>query len=70
MSADDERLNEEGELSLASEYLVQIGRLEECEAHGVYYGGGVWDLEEDFYKEVMSDRNKGERGPVPWAAGR
>jgi hypothetical protein len=69
MGMDDDRLNEEAEVAMATSYLVQIGRLEECEAHGTYFGGGVWDLEEDFYKEVMNDRNKGDRGPVPWAAG-
>lgn len=68
MGMDDERLNHEGNIAMASEYLVHIDRLEECEAHGVIFGGGVWDLEDDFYKEVMNDRNKGKSGPVPWAA--
>ena len=67
MGMDDQRLEHEGNIAQASAYLVEIGRLEECEAHGVYFGGGHWDLEDDFYKQVMNDRNKGAAGPVPWA---
>ncbi|PTV74730.1 hypothetical protein [Agrobacterium pusense] len=61
-------MEHEENLAMASSYLVDIGRLERCEAHGSIYGGAVWDLEEDFYKQVMNDRNRGAHGPVPWAA--
>lgn len=64
----EEMLRREEDLSMAADYLVSIGRLEHCDAHGTIYGGGVWDLEQDFYREVMNDRNKGVNGPVPWAA--
>lgn len=32
------------------------------------YGGGGMELDEDFYRRAMTDRNRGDHGPVPWAA--
>ncbi|MBZ9991411.1 hypothetical protein LB572_30405 [Mesorhizobium sp. BH1-1-5] len=61
-------MEHEENLAMAASYLVNIGRLESCEAHGTIYGGAAWDLEDDFYKQVMNDRNRGANGPVPWAA--
>ncbi len=54
-------------LALAAGYLVRQGILEQCEFHGEIYGDG-WDLEGDFWKFAMADRNRGESGPIPWAA--
>ena len=68
MSIDDERLGREEQVAVAASYLVKIGWLQECEDHGVTYGGGEWDLESDFFKRVMSDRKKGQAGPAPWAS--
>ena len=61
-------LEHEGNVALATAYLVQRGNLERCEAHDEVFGGGYWDLESDFWKFSMADRNRGENGPVPWAA--
>lgn len=63
-----QKLEQDDSERMAAEYLADIGRLDRCEAHGTIYGGAVWDLEEDFYKQVMNDRNRGANGPVPWAA--
>ncbi|MBX3577655.1 MAG: hypothetical protein KF723_10605 [Rhizobiaceae bacterium] len=55
-------------LAMAASYLARIGTLEHCEAHGEIFGGGYWELEDDFWKRVMADRNRGDDGPIPWAA--
>ena len=55
-------------IAAAAAYLVRIGHLEACQVHGEIYGGGYWDLEEEFWKKVMADRNRGDNGPIPWAA--
>jgi len=55
-------------LALAAAYLVSQGKLEQCEFHGEIYDGGFWDLEGDFWRFAMADRNRGDRGPIPWAA--
>ncbi|WP_152968367.1 hypothetical protein [Gemmobacter sp. LW-1] len=60
-------MEHEENLTLAARYLVQKGVLEECEIHGEIYGDG-WDLENDFWKFAMADRNRGDNGPIPWAA--
>lgn len=54
-------------LQRAAAYLVRKGALEQCAYHEEIYGGGM-DLEEDFWRNAMADRNRGENGPVPWAA--
>lgn len=64
----EQQIRQEENRQMAAEYLADIGRLERCEAHGTVYGGAVWDLEDDFYKQVMYDRNRGANGRVPWAA--
>ncbi|WP_027991909.1 hypothetical protein [Sinorhizobium meliloti] len=61
-------LEREGNLALAADYLVQKGVLEKCEHHGEIFGGGYWDLEPEFWRNGMADRNRGASGPVPWAA--
>ena len=61
-------LEHEGNLALAADYLVQKGLLEQCEGHGQIYGGGYWDIERDFWRNAMADRNRGDHGPIPWAA--
>jgi len=58
--------HEEG-LSRAAAYLVEKGHLQECEVHGEIHGGGFWELEPDFWRSVMADRNRGDFGPIPWA---
>ena len=64
----EKMLLQENNLQMAAEYLADLGRLERCEAHGTIFGGAAWDLEAEFYKQVMYDRNRGFNGPVPWAA--
>lgn len=64
----NEMLRHDENIQMAAEYLAHIGRLERCDAHGTIFGGAVWELEDDFYKRVMYDRNRGANGPVPWAA--
>ncbi|WP_024311123.1 hypothetical protein [Sinorhizobium medicae] len=64
----EEELRRDENRQMAAEYLADIGRLERCGAHGTIFGGAAWDLEDDFYKKVMYDRNRGADGPVPWAA--
>jgi hypothetical protein len=66
-SAKNAMIEHDENLATAAAYLVKLGNLEECEAHGVIYGGGFWDLEDDFWKKVMIDRNRGDLGPIPWA---
>jgi hypothetical protein len=61
-------IEHEQNVALAAAYLVKVGLLEQCEFHEEIYGGGSWDLESDFWRNAMADRNRGERGPVPWAA--
>ncbi|MCY0146879.1 hypothetical protein OEG84_03890 [Hoeflea sp. G2-23] len=61
-------MEHEDNLAVATAYLVEIGSLEECEAHGLVFGGGAWDLEPDFWKRVMGERKRGDRGSIPWAA--
>ena len=56
-------------LAQAANYLVSIGHLQKCPYHDEIYGGADWDLESDFWRNVMADRNRGENGPVPWAIG-
>ena len=60
-------MEHEDNLALAAGYLVQKGVLEQCDFHGEIYGGG-WDLEQDFWRNAMADRNRGDNGPIPWAA--
>ena len=61
-------MEQERNVSVAAAYLVSIGRLEQCEFHNEITGGGDWELEDDFWRNVMADRNRGKRGPIPWAA--
>ncbi|MFC2969473.1 hypothetical protein [Acidimangrovimonas pyrenivorans] len=61
-------MEHEDNLAAATGYLVDKGALEFCEFHGLAYGGGYSDLDSDFYRFAMADRNRGENGPVPWAA--
>ena len=61
-------IEQEQNVALAATYLVKVGLLEKCEFHEEIYGGGSWDLESDFWRNAMADRNRGERGSVPWAA--
>lgn len=61
-------LQHEGHLAAASAYLVELDMLKECEMHGVIYDGGYWELESDFWRKVMNERNLGENGKLPWAA--
>jgi hypothetical protein len=61
-------MEHEENLAMAASYLAKIGTLESCEAHGEIFGGGYWDLEDDFWRRVMGDRKRGENGPIPWAA--
>lgn len=62
----DAMLAHQEDVAAASAYLVEKGLLEACEDHGVIYGGG-WDLEKVFWRNAMADRNRGDRGPIPWA---
>jgi hypothetical protein len=64
----DIMMKHEDDLAMATSYLVRLGMLESCDAHGTIYGGGAWDLDQTFYKQVMGDRKHGANGPVPWAA--
>jgi hypothetical protein len=66
--AKEAMMEHEENLSAAAAYLVDKGILEECEAHGEIFGGGFFDLENDFWRNSMADRNRGDRGPIPWAA--
>lgn len=66
-SAKNAMMERESDLAAAASYLVRIDTLQQCEAHGEIFGGGYWKLEDDFWKKVMSDRNRGNNGPVPWA---
>lgn len=52
---------------LAAAYLVSQGVLKQCPVHHEIYGGFM-DLEDDFWRNAMADRNRGKNGPVPWAA--
>ena len=58
---------QEQERALAADYLVTKSILKRCEAHGEIYGGG-WKLEKDFWSLAMADRNRGDKGLIPWAA--
>jgi len=60
-------MEHEANLHFAAAYLVKKGALEQCPVHEEIYGGGM-DLEDDFWRNAMADRNRGENGPVPWAA--
>ncbi|MEX0404059.1 hypothetical protein ABGN05_00105 [Aquibium sp. LZ166] len=66
--AKEAMLRHEEDVAMATSYLVSKGALEKCEYHGEVYGGGMWDLEGDFWRNAMADRNRGDRGPTPWAA--
>lgn len=66
--AKEAMLEHEGGLAAAAAYLVLKGVLEECEAHGEIYGGSFSELEPDFWRNAMADRNRGDNGPIPWAA--
>lgn len=59
-------MEHEDNLARATEYLVQKGLLERCEAHDEVWGEG-WDIEPEFWRNAMADRNRGINGPVPWA---
>lgn len=61
-------MDHEHELSLAVSYLIRKGLLTRCEYHGEVFDAGKLDLDEDFWPIAMADRNRGENGPVPWAA--
>lgn len=61
-------MEHEENLAAAGGYLVSAGILEHCEYHGLTYGGGFGDLDSDFYRFAMADRNRGDNGPIPWAA--
>lgn len=56
-------------LGQAAVYLVRQGKLEQCDNHGEIYDGGFFELESDFWRFAMADRNRGDSGPIPWAAG-
>jgi hypothetical protein len=60
-------MEHEENLARAAGYLVQKGALEQCPFHEEIYGGG-WKLEPDFWRIAMADRNRGDNGPIPWAA--
>lgn len=61
-------MEHEENLAVAAEYLARKGVLKKCERHGEIYGGGFWNLEQEFWQNSMADRNRGDNGPVPWAA--
>ena len=61
-------MEQEENTARAAGYLVRVGLLEHCEFHGETFGGGVWDLEADLWRNAMAERNRGMNGPVPWAA--
>lgn len=61
-------LEHESNLALAADYLARKDILEHCEYHGEIYGGGFWKLEQDFWRNAMADRNRGDNGSIPWAA--
>ena len=61
-------MEHEENLARAAAYLVQKDLLEECEPHGEIFGGGYWEIEQDFWRNAMADRNRGDNGPIPWAA--
>ncbi|MEO0680173.1 MAG: hypothetical protein AAF192_07140 [Pseudomonadota bacterium] len=64
-----EMMEHEENLAAAAGYLVAKGYLQKCPIHDVVYGGGFGDLDDgEFYKFAMADRNRGDYGPVPWAA--
>lgn len=60
-------MEHEENLGAATHYLVKVGKLQACSFHGEVYGGGYDDLDSDFYRFAMSERNKGQAGGVPWA---
>lgn len=65
--AKEAMMEHEENLSAAAVYLVQKGVLERCDMHGEIFGGGYWDLEQEFWRNSMADRNRGYNGPIPWA---
>lgn len=64
----DGMMEREANLSAAAAYLVQKEALEECEAHDAIFGGGMFELDSNFWRDVTSDWKLRESGPVPWAA--
>ena len=62
-------MEHEANVACAASYLVKVGMLEHCEYHDETYGGGVRDLESDFWRNAVADKKRGARGPVPWAEG-
>lgn len=66
--AKEAMLEHEGNLALAANYLIKKDMLEHCVHHGEIYGGAAWDLEGDFWRNSMADRNRGDNGLIPWAA--
>lgn len=66
-AAKHDMMEHEENLARAANYLVEKDLLERCDSHGQIFGGG-WDLESDFWRNAMADRNRGDDGPVPWAA--
>ncbi len=61
-------LEHEENRAAAAAYLVRKGVLEQCEIHREIHSGGSFDLEPDFWRNAMADRNRGDHGPVPWAS--
>ena len=64
----DAAIQREENLAIAASYLVKKGVLQHCEYHSETYGGGFFELDSEFYKNAMADRNRGVNGPAPWAA--
>jgi len=63
----DVMIKQQEDHAMATSHLVQKGILQKFEYHGEVFGGGR-DLEDDFWRNAMADRNRGGNGPVPWAA--
>lgn len=59
-------MNQDDSYQAALAYLLELGAISECSVHG-YTEGGNQDLNA-YWPRAMADRNKGEVGPIPWAA--
>ena len=65
-------MDRQDDVQLPPSYLVHVGQLESCEIHGERWADG-FELDSDFYRQAMADKNRGAQGPSPgrrtWARG-
>lgn len=52
----------------AAGYLVSAGKLTQCPIHSELYDGSFFGLDDEFYRNAMADRKRGDSGPVYWAS--